>query len=143
MTTTTSRSAAGDGNGSAIAKWSRSFTEATNRDPEIRAHGKYYTCSYLLDMGEHRVVVRVVSGKVVEVTADPAPLDVHYEFMVRASADTWRHFGVPVPEPMYHGIWAATFQRDMKLEGDVLVLMQNLRCFTRQIELLREVGVPV
>lgn len=35
------------------------------------------------------------------------------------------------------------FQRDMKLEGDVLVMMQNLRCFTRQIELLRVVGVPV
>jgi hypothetical protein len=44
---------------------------------------------------------------------------------------------------MYHGIWAASFQRDMKLEGDVLVLMQNLRCVTRQIELLRVVGVPV
>jgi hypothetical protein len=25
----------------------------------------------------------------------------------------------------------------------VLVLMQNLRCFTRQIELLRTTGVPV
>lgn len=148
MMTPTNRSAGRDGNGNgnrpvSMAEWSRSFSDATNRDPEIQAHGKYFTCSYLLDMGEHRFVVRVVSGKVVEVVSDPAPLDVHYEFMVRASADTWRHFGVPVPEPMYHGIWAATFQRDMKLEGDVLVLMQNLRCFTRQIELLRDVGVPV
>ena len=31
----------------------------------------------------------------------------------------------------------------MRLEGDILVLMQNLRCFTRQIELLRAVGAPV
>jgi hypothetical protein len=44
---------------------------------------------------------------------------------------------------MYHGIWSATFQRDMQLEGDVLVLMQNLRCITRQIELLRVIGSPV
>jgi hypothetical protein len=44
---------------------------------------------------------------------------------------------------MYHGNWAATFQRDMKLQGDVLVLMQNLRCMTRQIELLRTTGVPL
>ena len=28
-------------------------------------------------------------------------------------------------------------------EGDLLVLMQNLRCITRQIELLRIVGSPV
>jgi hypothetical protein len=44
---------------------------------------------------------------------------------------------------MYHGIWAASFQGDMSLEGDQLVLMQNLRCVTRQIELLRKTGVPV
>jgi hypothetical protein len=44
---------------------------------------------------------------------------------------------------MHHGIWAATFQRDMRLDGNVLVLMQNLRCITRQIELLRTVGSPV
>ena len=44
---------------------------------------------------------------------------------------------------MYHGIWAASFQRDMSLEGDLLVLMQNLRTLTRQIELLRKTGVPV
>jgi hypothetical protein len=31
----------------------------------------------------------------------------------------------------------------MKLEGDLLVLMQNLRTLTRQIELLRQTGVPV
>ena len=31
----------------------------------------------------------------------------------------------------------------MRLEGDILVLMQNLRCITRQVELLRVVGSPV
>jgi hypothetical protein len=126
-----------------VADWSRAFTEATNTDPEIRAHGKYFTCSYLLDMGEHSVAVRMVSGQVASITEDPGPLDVPYQFAIRASAETWRNFGVPTPKPMYHGIWAASFQRDMKLEGDLLVLMQNLRCLTRQIELLRNVGVPV
>ena len=94
-------------------------------------------------MAERTFVVEVSRGKVVNVAIDPGPLDVAYQFALRASADTWRHFGVPVPAPMYHGIWAASFQRDMKLEGDILVLMQNLRCFTRQFELLRAVGVPV
>ena len=82
-------------------------------------------------------------GARVNVAVDPGPLDVSYQFALRASADTWRNFGVPVPAPMYHGIWSASFQRDLKLEGDILVLMQNLRCFTRQFELLRTVGVPV
>lgn len=123
--------------------WAEAFADASNRDAEIRAHGKYFTCSYLIDAAEHTFVVRVESGKVTRVAVDPGPLDVPYQFAIRAGADTWREFGRPVPAPMYHGIWAATFQRDMRLEGDVLVLMQNLRCLTRQIELLRVVGSPV
>ena len=127
----------------APAEWARVFTETTNDDPEIQAHGKYFTCSYLLDMADHHFVVQMSGGRVVGVAIDPGPLDVPYQFAIRASAETWRNFGVPVPAPMYHGIWAASFQRDMTLEGDVLVLMQNLRCITRQIELLRVVGAPV
>ncbi|MET0996293.1 MAG: hypothetical protein ABWY20_20420 [Mycobacterium sp.] len=134
MTVTTSPTA---------VQWAEAFAQASNQDPEVQAHGKYFTCSYLLDMADHSFVVQVSRGQVVDVSIDPGPLDVPYEFAIRASADTWRHFGVPTPEPMYHGIWAASFQRDMKLEGDILVLMQNLRCITRQIELLRVVGVPV
>jgi hypothetical protein len=127
----------------AAADWADSFATATNQDPEIQAHGKYFTCSYLLDMTDHSFVVQVSGGRVTDVAVDPGPLDVPYQFAIRASAETWRNFGVPVPAPMYHGIWAASFQRDMKLEGDILVLMQNLRCVTRQIELLRAVGAPV
>ncbi|KAA0075836.1 hypothetical protein CIW52_32770 [Mycolicibacterium sp. P9-64] len=126
-----------------IAEWVAALTKVNNADPEISAHGKYFTCSYLLDMETHTFVVEMHRGKIVDIAVDPGPLDVSYQFAIRASADTWRNFGVPVPAPMYHGIWAASFQRDMKLEGDVLVLMQNLRCVTRQIELLRAVSVPV
>jgi hypothetical protein len=123
--------------------WADAFAEASNTDPEIQAHGKYFTCSYLLDATERSYVVEVQSGRVTNVAVDPGPLDVAYDFAIRASAETWRGFGEPVPAPMYHGIWAATFRRDMRLEGKVLVLMQNLRCITRQIELLRVVGAPV
>ena len=123
--------------------WADAFAEASNTDPEIQAHGKYFTCSYLLDATERSYVVEVQSGRVTNVTVDPGPLDVAYDFAIRAGAETWRGFGEPVPAPMYHGIWAATFRRDMRLEGKVLVLIQNLRCITRQIELLRVVGAPV
>ena len=126
-----------------VAEWVAALTEANNADPEISAHGKYFTCSYLLDMEAHTFVVQLDRGKIVDIAVNPGPLDVAYQFAIKASADTWRNFGVRLPAPMYHGICAASFQRDMKLEGDVLVLMQNLRCVTRQIELLRVAGVPV
>ena len=122
--------------------WGRSFTEVTNEDAEIRAHGKYYSCSFLWDMEDRKVLVDMHKGKVERLNLDPQPLDVLPVRDPRQRRDL-AGLRVATPQPMYHGIWAATFQRDMKLEGDVLVLMQNLRCLTRQIELLRATGVPV
>lgn len=127
----------------AVDRWVDEFRRTSDEDEEIQAHGKYYTCSYLLDMEEHTLQVAMNSGKVEEILVDPGPLDKRYQFIIRASAETWRNFGKETPPPMYHGIWSASFQRDMRLEGDLLVLMQNLRCVTRQIELLRKTGVPV
>ncbi len=62
---------------------------------------------------------------------------------LRASANTWKEFGQPMPKPMYHGIWSASFLKDLKIEGNHLILMKNLRNFTVQFELLRKTGVPV
>ena len=126
-----------------VQNWVDEFTRTSDEDPELQAHGKFYTCSFLLDMEKHTFQVAMHSGKVEEILVDPGPLDKRYQFIIRASAETWRNFGKETPPPMYHGIWAASFQRDMSLEGDLLVLMQNLRTLTRQVELLRETGVPV
>lgn len=115
------------------------FRRLTDDDPEIQAHGKYFSCSYLLDMVDHLFLVRMHAGKVEELTVDPGPLD-SYDFAIRAGTETWEGFCTETPPPMCHGIWSATFQRDMSIEGDTLVLMQNLRCLTRQFELLRITG---
>ena len=123
--------------------WVDEFRRASDEDEELQAHGKYYSCNFLLDMEEHQFLVRMRAGKVEEILVDPGPLDARYQFIIRASAETWRNFGKETPPPMYHGIFAASFQGDMSLEGDQLVLMQNLRTVTRQIELLRKTGVPV
>jgi hypothetical protein len=115
------------------------FRRLSDNDAELQAHGKYYSCSYLLDMEDQEFLVRMHQGKVEDLVVDPEPL-VAYDFAIRADADTWRGFCQEIPPPMCHGIWAATFRRGMRLEGDLLVLMQNLRCLTRQLELLRVTG---
>ena len=51
--------------------------------------------------------------KVKNINTNPAPLD-PYDFALRASAKTWQEFGKSIPKPMYHGIWSASFQRDLK-----------------------------
>ena len=124
-------------------KWVEEFRRTSDEDEELQAHGKYYSCNYLLDMEEHQFLVSMHAGKVEEILIDPGPLDARFQFIIRASAETWRNFAKEIPPPMYHGIWAASFRGDMSIEGDQLVMMQNLRTLTRQLELLRKTGVPV
>ena len=125
-----------------IKSWAKKYKELTDSDETIKAMAKYYTCSFLFDMGDAKALIEMHDGKVKNINTNPAPLD-PYDFALRASENTWREFGQSVPKPMYHGIWSASFLRDLKIEGNHLILMQNLRNFTVQFELLRKVGVPV
>ena len=125
-----------------IENWAKKYEELTNGDDTIGAMAKYYTCTFMFDMEKAKVIIEMHDGKVKKINTNPSPLD-PYDFALRASANTWKEFGQPIPKPMYHGIWSASFLRDLKIEGNHLVLMKNLRNFTVQFELLRKTGVPV
>jgi hypothetical protein len=94
-------------------------------------------------MGDHSYLFRMNRGNVEDILVVPGPLDARYQFAIRASAGTWRRFAREAPEPMYHGIFAASFRRDVRLEGDVLVPMQSLRRAVRHLELMRRTGAGV
>ena len=127
---------------SGLDNWAKKFEEATNSDETIGAMAKYYSCSFMFDMEKAKVIIEMHDGKVKNINTNPSPLD-PYDFALRASAETWREFGQQMPKPMYHGIWSASFLKDLKIEGNHLILMKNLRNFTVQFEILRKTGVPV
>ena len=127
---------------SGLDNWAKKFEEATNSDETIGAMAKYYSCSFMFDMEKAKVIIEMHDGKVKNINTNPGPLD-SYDFALRASAKTWKEFSQTMPKPMYHGIWSASFRKDLKIEGNHLVLMKNLRNFTVQFELLRKSGVPV
>ncbi len=120
---------------SELDNWAKKYEDLTNSDETIGAMAKYYSCSFMFDMEKAKVIIEMHDGKVKNIDA--------YDFALRASANTWKEFSQPMPKPMYHGIWAASFRKDLKIEGNHLVLMKNLRNFTVQFELLRKSGVPV
>lgn len=78
---------------SVAERWVDDFSRVCNQDKELDDHGKFFSCSYMLDMGERTFQVIMNQGKVADIRIDPGPLDVRYQFLLRASADTWREFG--------------------------------------------------
>ena len=127
---------------SELDNWAKKYEDLTNSDETIGAMAKYYSCSFMFDMEKAKVIIEMHDGKVKNINTNPGPLDA-YDFALRASANTWKEFSQPMPKPMYHGIWSASFRKDLKIECNHLVLMKNLRNFTVQFELLRKSGVPV
>jgi len=127
---------------SELDSWAKKYEDLTNSDKTIGAMAKFYSCSFMFDMEKAKVIIEMHDGKVKNINTNPGPLDA-YDFALRASANTWKEFSQLMPKPMYHGIWSASFRKDLKIEGNHLILMQNLRNFTVQFELLRKIGVPV
>ena len=127
---------------SGLDNWAKKYEDLSNSDKTIGAMAKHYSCSSMFDMEKAKVIIEMHDGKVKNINTNPGPLD-PYDFALRASANTWKEFSQPIPKPMYHGIWSASFRKDLKIEGNHLVLMKNLRNFTVQFELLRKTGVPV
>ena len=125
-----------------IKSWAKKYKDLTDSDETIRAMSKYYTCSFLFDMVDVKAIIEMHDGKVKNINTNPRGLD-PYDFALRASANTWREFARPIPKRMFHGIYAASFRRDLLIEGNHLILMQNIRNFVVQFELLRKSGVPV
>ncbi len=125
-----------------IKNWAQKYENLSNNDETISAMGKYYSCSFMYDMEDKKVIIEMLDGKVRKINTNPQPSD-SYDFALRASAATWRQFAEPIPKPMFQGIWAASFREDLRIEGNQLVMMKNLRNFTLQFELLRKSGVPV
>ncbi len=125
-----------------LKAWASKFEALTNGDETIAAMSKYYTCTFIYDMEEARILIEMHDGKVKRIDTNPGPME-PCDFVLHASAATWREFSKPVPKPMFHGIWAAMFRQDLSISGNHLALMRNLRNFTVQFELLRKCGVPV
>ena len=119
-----------------LDNWAKKYEDLTNSDETIAAMAKYYSCSFMFDMEKAKIIIDMHDGKVKNINTNPGPLDA-YDFALRASANTWKEFSQPMPKPMYHGIWSASFRKDLKIEGNHLILMKNLRNFTVQFELLR------
>ena len=84
-----------------VNTWAKKFQELTDSDETINAMAKYYTCSFLFDMGKVKVIVEMHDGKVKNINTNPGGLD-PYDFALRASEATWREFARPIPKQMFH-----------------------------------------
>ena len=118
-------------------EWMENFQETVNSDQELDVIGKYCNIDFLLQIGSKEYIVQIRNGKMTNFF-EKTPLD-GWSFAIRGSLDSWKKFTQPTPPPMFHELFAAVFQGNMRLEGNIKELMANLRFIIRFLDVTREV----
>ena len=100
--------------------------ELVNDDVDLVRRGRFLTVTFLIASGATQHLVRVVDGRIAAVERGPFLMR-DWRFAIRATEDAWRKFWEPVPAAGYHDVFAMAKFGHAVIEGDLLVLMQNLR----------------
>ena len=130
------------GNDEDVARRFGRLADYVNRDAVLVRRGRYFSDVFLIGAGSVPVYVTVNRGAIENVSAGPSLMR-SWRFAIRADADAWLHFWVPVPAPGYHDLLALTRFGRAQLDGDLQPLMANLRYFKEVLETPRHAAERV
>lgn len=118
------------------AGWFEDLKAVLPRDPLYTRIGGHFTAGILLEHGGHLAVIRLHAGRLVDVQAPP-PLMASWDFAIRGDPAAWDDFLSPVPPPRCQSVFALAKAGRMCIDGNWLMLMQNMWALTRLLELMR------
>lgn len=99
-------------------------------------YGRFCTVAFMLEVGEQPYHLFVQRGVLQSV--EPGPLKMKsWAFAIRASEQCWRQFWSPLPKPGYNDIFAMASYDNARIDGDIGVLLKDLRFIKTLVALPR------
>ncbi len=122
--------------------WFEALAPALAADPLYARVSSHLTARLLFEADGWSSLVRLERGRIAEVQAPP-PLMAAWDFAFRGDELAWDDLLAPVPPPRCQSVFALAKAGRMRLDGNWLVLMQNLWAVTCLLALMRahEAGV--
>ena len=102
------------------------LAELVNADAALVRRGRYLSATFLVQTGAISWLVTVHEGRVTKLERGPFLMRA-WTFAVRATEDAWQRFWAPVPAAGWHDLFAMTKGGHATVEGDLRLLMANLR----------------
>jgi hypothetical protein len=112
------------------------IAERANADAWLVHRGRYLDVTFLLDVGSSPYLVRINRGRVDAIDKGPMVLP-RWTFALRASLEDWRTFWSAQPPPGCHDLIAMLRFKRLRIDGDPLPFMANLRYFKELLALPR------
>ena len=117
----------------------RTLPDFVNADDWLVRRGHFVTAEFVVDLGGHRNFLTIEKGRLVSVD-DGCRLTPTVAFLLSASLGSWARFWQRVPPPEFHDLFAMAHRQDLRIDGDIGVLMANLIYFKTLLEYPRQIG---
>ena len=102
------------------------LAHSVNNDTFLVRLGCRMTATFLVQVGTREFFVTVDRGRISAIDEGQFRMR-GWSFAVRATEEVWRTFWLACPPPGYHDIFAMSRFGHCRLEGDLSVLLSNLR----------------
>jgi len=119
-----------------MGKWQK----AVNDNGPMSWIGKHFTADFLFGFGDSEYQVSFKQGKIDSYTNEMTP-ETCYSLAIKGPAESWKKFCQEVPPPMYNDLWAMAhpLHGRVTLEGDQMLLWQNMRALMWALDRMREI----
>ena len=118
------------------------LAEIVNGKGDLVRRGRYFSDTFMLEVGETQYLIEVLQGRIESVELGPFVMK-SWTFALRATEDVWQRFWEKLPKPGYHDIFALLRQNRIVLDGDLQPMMANLLYVKEVIAAPRKLKVMV
>ena len=101
------------------------LAEIVNGNEALVRRGRYFTDTFMLEVGETQYLIKVLQGRIETVELGPFVMR-SWTFALRATEDVWQRFWQQLPKPGYHDIFALLRLNRIVLDGELQPMMANL-----------------
>ena len=101
------------------------LAEIVNGNEDLVRRGRYFSDTFMLEVGETQYLIEVLQGRIESVELGPFVMR-SWTFALRATEDVWQRFWEQLPKPGYHDIFALLRLNRIVLDGELQPMMANL-----------------
>jgi hypothetical protein len=102
--------------------------QLVNEDADLVRRGAWIDLLFQVGLGAVPYCVTVAGGRISAFERGPILMR-SSRFQINATAEGWRKFWEPIPEPGWHDLLALTKRGAARIDGDLHPLLANLQYF--------------
>ena len=115
----------------------KNIKKSVNNNPQIISKGKWVDLKFILGVDDKDFIFKINFGKIVSIEKRTVDTKTGL-FKISASLISWKKHWLNIPPRDYHDLFAMLSKKIVKIDGNILPLMQNLQFFKDLIASNRE-----